>query len=50
MYKMGEFQKNIERDNERKAKTPQSKNRGKSCFDYDFARDFFDLKQEIISR
>jgi len=50
MYKLGEFQKNIERDNERKVKTPRSKNRGKSCFEYDFACDFFDLKQEILSR
>jgi len=50
MYRLGEMQKNIERDNGRKAKTPQSKNRDKSCFEYDFARDFFDLKQEILNR
>jgi hypothetical protein len=50
MYKMGEMQVNIQRDNNRMAKTPQSKNRNKNCFDYDFARDFFDLKQDILNR
>jgi len=50
MYKLGEFAKNIQRENERKPKTALSKNRKKSCFEYDFARDFFDLKQQIISR
>lgn len=50
MYKLGELNKNIERDNGRKSKTPQSKNRNKCCFEYDFAKDFFDLKQEILSR
>lgn len=50
MYKLGELNKNIERDNNKKAKTPRSKNRNKSCFEYDFARDFFDMKQEILGR